>query len=106
MFQSLDRLSEDDDAAVVPVEIPVFITDCDGAYRIAGHPESYEVEGSKKEAQAALRRILQRKLDGLRNSEAAAYLHLNHAKASNTSFTIALRVPQAIAHAVSENHLQ
>ena len=97
MFLALDRLSEDDAEAILPSEVPLYLSAPYGSVQVFGLREVYEVEEGTL---SALGRLLQRYFDGLRNSEAAALLVKNHAAASRSKHCLSIKVPRAVADAI------
>lgn len=105
MFAHLDRISEDDDQAFEPVELPVYIRAEDRAgshseVSVHGYPQLLVLPTDS--LTACLRRPLQTYVDGLRNSEAATFLLHNRNKGQRTkTHEVTVRVPRAIADAVT-----
>jgi len=105
MYDHLDRISEDDDAAIEPVELRVYakaeITTGDNLeVSIPGFPQLLVLP--QDSVTVRLRRALQVFLDGLRNSEAAQFLKHNHTKGQRAmTHEVSVRVPRAIAEAVA-----
>jgi len=105
MFIALDRISEDDDRAVQPVGVPVYLSGSRGMVRVQGLDTLFDLgDGTSLDA---VRRLLQRHLDTLRNSEAASFLYTNRTSSGNmathvgTGAThVTVRVPRAVAEAL------
>ena len=98
MFIALDRISEDDDHAVQPVPVPVYLSGTKGMVRVFGFDTLFDLdEGTNLEA---VRRLLQRHLDNMRNSEAASFLYANRARYVPNLPHVMTRVPRAVAEAL------
>ena len=91
---ALDRLSEDDTEAVQPETVTVRVLDDGLVLRVPGLPLA--VARPDCGSLEPLRRYLQRHLDGLRNSEAAALLIENRREEKHTT-TFTVKVPLAVA---------
>lgn len=98
MFIALDRISEDDDYAVQPVSVPVYLSGTRGMVRVHGLDTLFDLgDGTSLDA---VRRLLQKHLDTLRNSEAAAFLYTNRTRLGNATQHVMARVPRAVAEAL------